>query len=59
MAIITKTNVQKGAEVEFTLNIPQLLQHEVVLADAYFLDQSNWDKVVLSYASVPVYKKNT
>ena len=52
MAIITKgSNLEKGSEVEFTLNITDLLAHASVSGDAYFSDQSNWDKVFINYAS--------
>ena len=52
MAIITKgSNLQKGSEVEFTLNITDLLAHASVSGDAYFSNQSNWDKVFINYKS--------
>ena len=52
MAIITKgSSVEKGNEVEFTLNITDLLAHASVSGDAYFSVQSNWDKVFINYAS--------
>lgn len=52
MAIITKgPNLEKGIEVEFTLNITDLLAHESVNSDAYFSTQSNWDKVFINYTS--------
>ena len=52
MAIITKgSNLEKGNEVEFTLNITDLLAHASVSGDAYFSDQSNWDKVFINYGS--------
>lgn len=52
MAIITKgSSVEKGNEVEFTLNITDLLAHASVSGDAYFSVQSNWDKVFVNYTS--------
>ena len=52
MAIITKgSNLEKGNEVEFTLNITDLLAHASVSGDAYFSDQSRWKKVFINYAS--------
>ena len=58
MAIITKgSNVEKGNEVEFTLNITDLLSHASVSGDSYFSDQSNWDKVFLNYKSAGYQKE--
>ena len=52
MAIITKSSsVEKGNEIEFTLNITDLLAHASVSGDAYFSVQSNWDKVFVNYTS--------
>ena len=52
MAIITKgPNLQKGSEIDFTLNITDLLAHPSVSGDAYFSTQSNWDKVFVNYTS--------
>lgn len=50
-------NLQKGSEVEFVLNLNDLLAHSKVSSDSYFSSQSNWDKVVLSYSSVPGLQK--
>ena len=58
MAIITKSSsVEKGNEVEFTLNITDLLAHASVSGDAYFSVQSNWDKVFLNYKSAGYQKE--
>ena len=52
MAIITKgSNLEKGSEVEFTLNITDLLAHASVSGDAYFSDQSKWKRVFINYGS--------
>jgi hypothetical protein len=52
MAIISKSSsVEKGSETEFTLNISDLLAHPNIAGDAYFSQQSNLDKVIVSYIS--------
>lgn len=54
MAIVTKdSNLEKGSEVQFTLNITDLLAHASISGDSYFSDQSNWRIVVVRYKSIP------
>lgn len=50
-------DLQKGSEVEFVLNLNDLLAHSKVSSDSYFSNQMNWDKVLLSYSSVPGLQK--
>ena len=50
-------DIQKGEEVEISLDLNQLLAHSKVSADSYFSQQSNWQKVFLNYASVPGLQK--
>lgn len=49
--------LQKGSETRVILDLFAILNHSKVSSDAYFSVQSNWDIVVLNYASVPGLQK--
>jgi len=50
MAIITKpVSIDKGTENVITLNKADLASDTKVVADSYFSDQNNWNKIFITY----------
>jgi hypothetical protein len=51
MPILTKAPVTKGTPSTFTLDKSLLAALPLVSSDTYFSNQSNWNKIVLSFKS--------
>jgi hypothetical protein len=53
MSILTKPNITKGIQAQFTLSRTELSSHPLIQADLYFQNTDNWYRVNVVYKSSP------